>query len=111
MIREGENIMKNSEFRAAPYTSSTDTMISYILGALGGIFIVLSIIKSIISKGAVERIYGVLMVSAFIMSITGIVFGIIGYQADEGGVTGKKAAIGLNIVVAIIVIIFFLKGM
>jgi hypothetical protein len=44
------------------------------------------------------------------MSITGIVFGILGYQADEGGITGKKAAIYLNIIVAVITAIFFLKG-
>jgi hypothetical protein len=103
--------MKNSEFRAAPYSNSTDTVISYILGTLGVVFIILSIIKSIISKGVVERIYGVLMVSAFIMSITGIVFGILGYRANEGSISGKKPAIYLNIAVAIIAIIFFLKGM
>ncbi len=57
--------MKNSDFRVSPPGSSGDTIISYILGILGGIFIILSVIKSIISRGTVERIYGVLMISAF----------------------------------------------
>jgi len=95
----------------APSGNSRDTVISYILGILGGIFILLSIIKSIISKGAVERIYGVLMISAFLMSFTGIVFGVIGYRSEEGGVTSKKMAVYLNIIVFIIAGIFFMKGM
>lgn len=103
--------MKNSDFRVSEPGSSSDTVISYILGILGGVFIVLSVIKSIVSKGAVERIYGVLMISAFILSFTGIVFGVIGYHAEEGGVTSKKVAVYLNIVVFIVTGIFFIKGL
>ncbi len=102
--------MKNSDFRVAPAGNSTDTIISYILGGLSGIFEILSIIKSIISRGQVERIYGVLMISAFLMSFTGIVFGFIGYHAEDGGVTSKKIAIYLNVIVFIIAGIFFFKG-
>ena len=102
--------MKNSDFRMAPSGNSRDTTISYILGILGGVFIVLSVIKSIISRGAVERIYGVLMISAFLMAL-GIVFGVIGYHSEEGGVTSKKMAVYLNIVVFVIAGIFFIKGM
>ena len=68
-------------------------------------------VKSIISRGAVERIYGVLMISAFLMALTGIVFGVIGYHSEEGGVTSKKMAVYLNIVVFVIAGIFFIKGM
>ena len=103
--------MKNSDFKVAPAGSSNDTIISYILGVLSGIFEILSIIKSIISKGSVERIYGVLMISAFLMSFTGFVFGIIGYHSEDGGVTSKKIAIYLNIIVFIIAGIFFIKGL
>lgn len=103
--------MKNSDFRVAPTGNSTDTIISYILGGLSVIFEVLSIIKSVASRGSVERIYGVLMVSALLMSFTGIVFGIIGYHTEDGGVTAKKAAIYLNIIVFLIAGIFFFKGL
>jgi uncharacterized membrane protein len=103
--------LKNSDFRMSPSGNSRDTTISYILGILGGVFIVLSVIKSIISRGAVERIYGVLMISAFLMALTGIVFGVIGYHSEEGGVTSKKMAVYLNIVVFVIAGIFFIKGM
>lgn len=102
--------MKNSDFRVAPTGNATDTIIAYILGVLSGIFEILSIIKSIISKGSVERIYGVLMISAFLMSFTGFVFAVIGYHSEDGGVTSKKAAIYLNVVIFIIAGIFFLKG-
>ena len=82
LTEKGEKRLKNSDFRVSPPGSSGDTIISYILGILGGIFIILSVIKSIISRGTVERIYGVLMISAFLMAFTGIVFGVIGYHAE-----------------------------
>ena len=47
---------------------------------------------------------------AFLMAFTGIVFGVIGYHAEEGGVTSKKMAVYLNIIVFIISGIFFMKG-
>ncbi len=103
--------MKNSDFKVAPTGNATDTVIAYILGVLSGIFEILSIIKSIISKGSVERIYGVLLISAFLMSFTGFVFAIIGYHSEYGGVTSKKIAIYLNIFVFIIAGIFFIKGL
>ena len=51
------------------------------------------------------------MISAFLMALTGIVFGVIGYHSEEGGVTSKKMAVYLNIVVFVIAGIFFIKGM
>ena len=42
----------------------------------------------------------------FLMAFTGIVFGVIGYHAEEGGVTSKKMAVYLNIIVFIISGIF-----
>ena len=56
----------------------TDTIIGYFLGGFGGLFIIISIIKSILTQGKVQRVYGVLMVSALIMAFTGIVFSVIG---------------------------------
>lgn len=88
-----------------------DTQIGYFLGGFGALFIVLSIIKSIASQGRVQRVYGVLMVSALLMSFTGLVFSIIGYRANMGGVTGKKAAIVLNLTVLALSVIFMLMGL
>lgn len=104
------NRWKNSDFRVAPMENSTDTLISYVLGVLGAVFIVISIVKSVISKGNVERIYGALMVSAALMSITGTIFSIIGYRSEEGNVTGKRIAIYINVGVLILSVIFFLTG-
>ena len=52
-----------------------------------------------------------LMVSAMIMTFTGAVFSIMGYRADNGGITAKKMAIILNIVVFAISVIFLLMGL
>ena len=89
----------------------TDTIIGYFLGGFGGLFIIISIIKSILTQGKVQRVYGVLMVSALIMAFTGIVFSVIGYRADNGGITSKKMAIILNGIVLGVSVIFLLMGL
>jgi hypothetical protein len=82
-----------------------------VLGFISLIFIILSVIKSIISGGNVERIYAVLMLSSLIMSVTGTVFAVLGYYAEEGGITGKKAAIWLNLVLLLVSVVFLVKGL
>ena len=55
--------------------------------------------------------YGVLMVSAMLMAFTGLVFSAIGYRADNGGITNKKMAIILNVIVLGASVIFLLMGL
>ncbi len=103
-------MQKNKNFKVTPMGHASDTIISYFLGGLSMVFVLLSIVKSIISKGHVERVYGVLLVSAFVMSVTGILFGIIGYRAEEGSLFGKKVSIVINAVAFALAGIFMLKG-
>ena len=104
-------MQRSREFRVSAPGMPTDTIIGYFLGGFGGLFIIISIIKSILTQGKVQRVYGVLMVSALIMAFTGIVFSVIGYRADNGGITGKKMAIIMNGVVFGLSIIFLLMGL
>lgn len=104
-------MFRNRKIQIAPKGSASDTIIAYCLGIVSAVFIMLSIIKSIVSKGSVERIYGVLMMSALVMSVTGTLFAIMGYNDDEGSVTGKKLAIIINAATLIISLIFLLKGL
>lgn len=103
-------MQRSKEFRVSAPGLPTDTIIGYFLGGFGALFILLSVVKSIASQGKVQRVYGVLMVSALLMAFTGMVFSIIGYRADTGGITAKKAAIVLNVVVFALTIIFLLMG-
>lgn len=103
-------MQRSKDFRVSAPGMPTDTIIGYFLGGVGGLFIIISVIKSILSQGKVQRVYGVLMVSALIMAFTGIIFSAIGYRADNGGITGKKAAIIINGIVFGVSIIFLLMG-
>ena len=100
-------MQRSKEFRVSAPGMPTDTIIGYFLGGFGGLFIIISIIKSILTQGKVQRVYGVLMIMAF----TGTVFSVIGYRADNGGITGKKMAIILNGIVFGLSIIFLLMGL
>ena len=104
-------MQRSKDFKVAAPGFPTDTIIGYFLGGFGGVFVILSIIKSIITQGKVERVYGVLMVSTLVMTFTGMVFSIIGYRADNGGITTKKMAIILNGVVFGVTVIFLLMGL
>ena len=102
-------MQRSKDFKVSAPGLPTDSIISYFLGGFGGLFVLISIIKSIATQGKVQRVYGVLMVSA--MTFTGAIFSIIGYRADNGGITAKKMAIILNIVVFAISVIFLLMGL
>lgn len=104
-------MQRSKEFKVSAPGLPTDTIIGYFLGGFGAFFILLSVIKSIASQGKVQRVYGVLMISALLMAFTGIVFSVIGHKADTGGITAKKAAIALNVVVFALTVIFLLMGL
>jgi hypothetical protein len=104
-------MQRNKEFKVSAPGLPTDTVIAYFLGGFSALFVVLAIIKSIVTQGKVQRVYGVLMVSALIMAFTGMVFSILGYRADMGGITTKKIAIMLNVVVLAVTAIFLVMGL
>ena len=101
-------MQRSKEFKVSTPGLPTDTIIGYFLG---GVFVVISIIKSILTQGKVQRVYGVLMVSAMLMAFTGLIFSAIGYRADNGGITNKKMAIILNVIVLGASVIFLLMGL
>ncbi len=102
---------RNKDFKVAPAGNASDTIISYFLGGFSMVFIIISIIKSIASKGHVERVYGVLMVSALVMSVTGFVFGIMGYRDEIGSMFGKRFSVAMSSIAFILSGIFMLKGL
>ena len=93
-------MQRSKEFKVSTPGLPTDTIIGYFLGGFGGVFVVISIIKSILTQGKVQRVYGVLLV-----------FSAIGYRADNGGITNKKMAIILNVIVLGASVIFLLMGL
>jgi hypothetical protein len=101
-------MQRSKEFKVSTPGLPTDTIIGYFLGGFGGVFVVISII---LTQGKVQRVYGVLMVSAMLMAFTGLVFSAIGYRADNGGITNKKMAIILNVIVLGASVIFLLMGL
>ena len=60
-------MQRSKEFKVSTPGLPTDTIIGYFLGGFGGVFVVISIIKSILTQGKVQRVYGVLMVSAMLV--------------------------------------------
>lgn len=102
--------MAEDNFYIAPEGRSSDTIISYVLAVVSYVFIILGIVKSVMSKGDVERVYAVLMLSAILLTATGTVFGVIGYKTDAGHMTVNKIAIIINGIALVISSLFLIKG-
>ena len=99
-----------SKIPSAIRTKSIDTIIAYILAALGFVFQIISIIASIISNGKVKDIFPMLIFISVILAITGLFFAKIGFKSHEGSENSKRISLWSNIGVIIIFFIIILIG-
>ena len=91
--------------------TASDTIIAFVIAfACLGVEAV-GFVASIITKGNVPELFGTLYLCAIILSITGMLFGIFGHRAQEGGVSAKRMSIILNLVAMIIPIATFISGL
>ncbi|MBQ9934430.1 MAG: hypothetical protein IJO70_01115 [Lachnospiraceae bacterium] len=91
--------------------TASDTIIAFVIAGLCLGVEVVGFVASIITKGNVPGIFGTLYLCAIILSVTGMLFGIFGHRAQEGGVSAKRMSIILNLVAMIIPIATFISGL
>lgn len=89
---------------------ATDTIISFVSGGLSLILTIVSIVIGIAKKGNAGDVTGVLLSASFVMSITGLIFGLLSFKVEEGGTNSKRVSVALSIVALILLfVLFFLK--
>lgn len=108
--------MRRSLIRKRKYyftdgATASDTIIAFVIAfACLGVEVA-GFVVSIITKGNVPEIFGTLYLCAIVLSITGMLFGIFGHRAQEGGISAKRMSIILNLVAMIVPIATFISGL
>lgn len=103
------SLFKKRRYYFTDTSIAVDTVIAYIMAVVALIIEISGIVSSIVTRGHVPGIYGVLYLSAIILSVVGIIFSLWGNKAEEGGVTGKHVSILLNVlalVIPVVIIVF-----
>ena len=91
-------------------STSVDTIISFVLGIVALLIEISGVIASIATKGHIPEVFGVLYLCAAILAIVGEIFAWFGNGAQEGGATGKRVSIILNIIAVVIPFVFYFMG-
>lgn len=88
---------------------SADAVCSLILGVLGWILFVVSIVKSVITGGRVSVIYGFLFVASVVCAAWGAVFSVIFWNAEEGTLGFKRFLVLFNFILVVVVGILIVR--
>ena len=88
---------KKKKYYFSDDSVASDTIIAFVLGSISLIIEFAGVFASIKTGGNVPEIIGVLYVCAILLSLCGIAFAWIGFNAEEGGVKSKRFSLFLNI--------------
>lgn len=81
---------------------SADAVLSLILGIVGWILFVISLVQSIMTGGMASALYGYLFIVATVCAIWGGVFSVIFWNAEEGTLGFKRFLVLFNFVLVIV---------
>lgn len=103
-------LIKKRRYYFTDTSIASDTIIAFVMGGISLAIEVAGVISSILTKGNVSDVFGILYLCAIILSVVGEIFAWLGNSAQEGGVKGKRISIALNIISLIIPIWILLMG-
>ncbi len=86
---------------------AVDSIISFIFGIPSLLCILFSVIYSVVIKGKTPEFIGYILLAAFVMAITALIFGLISYKNQDGGVLTKRATIIISMIDIIVIVVLF----
>ncbi len=104
-------MIKRKRYYFSDSSIASDTVIAFVMGGISFAIELIGIVMSVISKGHIPGIFGMLYICAILLSAVGEVFAWIGNKAQEGGVKGKRISIALNIITFVIPVGIVLLGL
>lgn len=91
------SLFKKRRYYFTDSSIASDTVIALVMGGIALSIEIAGIISSIVTKGNVPGVFGMLLLCAILLAVVGEIFAWIGNNAQEGGVKGKRISIILNI--------------
>lgn len=91
------SIFKKRRYYFSDTSVASDTIIAYAMCGVAIAMEISGIVASIVTKGNVSALFGILYICAMLLSVVGEIFAWLGKKAEEGGETGKRVSIILNI--------------
>lgn len=104
-------IIKRRRYYFTDSSYALDTIIADVMAAIALVIEVSSVIASVVTGGHIAEIFNTLYVCACILSISGFVFAMLGRNAQEGGVKGKRISIILNVFAFLVILGFLIAGL
>lgn len=95
-------VIRRKRYYFSDSSIASDTIIAFVMGGLSLLIEIAGMIVSVVTRGHVPDIFGILYVCALFLSVSGEIFAWLGSKAQEGGVKGKRLSAALNILTFII---------
>ena len=87
-----------------------DTIIAFSLSGIALVIEIASVINSIATAGHVDGLIGLLLFIAVWLSVVGFLFSRFAIKSEKGSLGGKRASSIMNIVTALIPLVFLLMS-
>ncbi len=81
---------------------STAAILGLVFGILGWLLFLVSLVRSIVTKGEASALFGYLFLSAIVFGVWGTVFSICAWNAEEGTLGTKRFLVLFNIVLLVL---------
>ncbi len=95
------------KYRFADDVLAKDTVISLIMGILAAVAIIISVVLAVAKLGRAGEEVGLLLLSSIVMSVTGLIFGIISLHTVEGGTNSKHISIMICLIDLSLIVLFY----
>ena len=101
-------LRKKKAYKFSDEVLSRDAGISLLFGVCGLICIIYAIVYSIAMKGEVHLYICVFLLASAVMALTALVFGLLSYRDQDGGVLTKRASVIISLVDIILLVVLYI---
>ncbi len=101
-------LRKKKAYKFSDEVLSRDAGISLLFGVCGLICIIYAIVYSIAMKGEVPLYIGGFLLASAVMALTALVFGLLSYRDQDGGVLTKRASVIISLVDIILLVVLYI---
>lgn len=102
-------LKKKKAYKFSDEVLSRDAGISLLFGVCGLILILYAIVYSVLMKGEIPLYIGGFLLASAVMALTALIFGLLSYRDQDGGVLTKRASVIISVIdILLLVMLYFI---